>query len=213
MELKTFIEQYKFYLAGGISLIGLFIVIFTFMKDDSVAVEDVSLNVNEDVENSEVDASEVDLKDLETTVYVEVKGAVNSPGVYELPMDARVKNVLDIANVSENADLLTVNQSKKLVDEMVIYIPFKGEIDHEEIKHTVIASTSSGEETSESKVNINTASLDELMTLNGIGEKKAQTIIEYREETGLFMKLEDIKNIPGIGDKTFLTLEPHITIE
>lgn len=181
------------------------------MKEDTVAIEDISMNVSEDIEGSEVDAKEADLKNLETTVYVEVKGAVNSPGVYELPSDARVKNALDIANVSENADLLTVNQSKKLTDEMVIYIPFKGEINHEEIKHTM--TVPSAEETSEAKVNINTASLDELMTLNGIGEKKAQTIIEYREETGLFMKLEDIKNIPGIGDKTFITLEPHITIE
>lgn len=211
MELKTFFEQYKFYLAGGGLFIGLVIVLFIFMKEDTVAIEDISMNVSEDIEGSEVDAKEADLKNLETTVYVEVKGAVNSPGVYELPSDARVKNALDIANVSENADLLTVNQSKKLTDEMVIYIPFKGEINHEEIKHTM--TVPSAEETSEAKVNINTASLDELMTLNGIGEKKAQTIIEYREETGLFMKLEDIKNIPGIGDKTFITLEPHITIE
>lgn len=211
MELKTFFEQYKFYLAGGGLFIGLVIFLFIFMKEDTVAIEDISMNVSEDIEGSEVDAKEADLKNLETTVYVEVKGAVNSPGVYELPSDARVKNALDIANVSENADLLTVNQSKKLTDEMVIYIPFKGEINHEEIKHTM--TVPSAEETSEAKVNINTASLDELMTLNGIGEKKAQTIIEYREETGLFMKLEDIKNIPGIGDKTFITLEPHITIE
>lgn len=211
MELKTFFEHYKFYLAGGGLFIGLVIFLFIFMKEDTVAIEDISMNVSEDIEGSEVDAKEADLKNLETTVYVEVKGAVNSPGVYELPSDARVKNALDIANVSENADLLTVNQSKKLTDEMVIYIPFKGEINHEEIKHTM--TVPSAEETSEAKVNINTASLDELMTLNGIGEKKAQTIIEYREETGLFMKLEDIKNIPGIGDKTFITLEPHITID
>lgn len=211
MELKPFFEQYKFYLVGGGLFIGLLIVLFIFMKEDTVAIEDISMNVSEDNEGSEDDTKEADLKNLETTVYVEVKGAVNSPGVYELPSDARVKNALDIANVSENADLLTVNQSKKLADEMVIYIPFKGEINHEEIKHTM--TVPSAEETSEAKVNINTASLDELMTLNGIGEKKAQTIIEYREETGLFTKLEDIKNIPGIGDKTFITLEPHITIE
>lgn len=208
MGIRSFIDQYKLYIGGTGILLVLVLIFFVFFKEDTEALEDVSLSVDEDVT---IEPLEEEVATLETTVYVEVKGAVNSPGVYELPVDARVKNVLDIANVSENADLLTVNQSKKLTDEMVIYIPFKGEIDHSEIKVQMTEATDNSQ--TDTKVNINTASLDELMTLNGIGEKKAQTIIEYREETGLFMKLEDLKNIPGIGDKTFITLEPHITIE
>ena len=61
-------------------------------------------------------------------------------------------------------------------------------------------------------VNINTATKDELMRLNGVGEKKAETIIEYREENGLFNKKEDLMNIPGIGQKTFENLQEHIEI-
>ena len=150
---------------------------------------------------------------LPTTVFVEVKGAVNAPGVYELPGDARIKNVLDIAAVSKNADLLTVNQSLKLKDEMVIYVPFKGELDSKEIPYLTTGDSTNLEGSEESsKVNINTADVSELTTLNGIGEKKAQAIIEYREEFGLFSKVEDLMNISGIGEKTFENLQADITI-
>ena len=143
-------------------------------------------------------------------MFVEVKGAVVSPGVYELPAEARVKNVLDVAVLSENADLLTVNQSAKLTDEMVVYIPYEGEIDDETAVKTF--STAAKENVAAGQVNINTASIAELTTLNGIGEKKAQAILTYREEQGLFTTLEEIKNIPGIGEKTFENLKPYITI-
>lgn len=145
------------------------------------------------------------------TVFVEVKGAVSSPGVYELPVDARVKNVLDIAVLSDKADLMTVNQSAKLTDEMVIYIPYEGEIDENAVLDLVEGASGETESSSE-LVNINTAGIEELTTLNGIGEKKAQAILTYREEQGLFGTLDDIKNIPGIGDKTFENLKPYITI-
>lgn len=83
-----------------------------------------------------------------------------------------------------------------------VYVPVKGEV--VEIKES---------ETSDKiVVNINTATKDELMRLNGVGEKKAETIIEYREENGLFNKKEDLMNIPGIGQKTFENLQEHIEI-
>src|SRR5699024_7038458 len=90
----------------------------------------------------------------------------------------------------------------KLHDEKSVYVPVKGEV--VEIKES---------ETSDKiVVNINTATKDELMRLNGVGEKKAETIIEYREENGLFNKKEDLMNIPGIGQKTFENLQEHIEI-
>lgn len=142
------------------------------------------------------------------TIMVEVKGAVKYPGVFEVPDDARVKNVLEMAQIKGDADLLTVNQSMKLKDEQVIYVPAVGE----EVAEGLVDQTEETEEAN-APVNINTASVAELTTLNGIGEKKAQLFLDYREENGLFMKLEDIKNIPGIGDKTFESLKPYITID
>ena len=206
MDIKSFFDQYKFYLIGGAAVLAV-IVYFTVMSFTSPAE-----TLNFEVAQAETPAEELpeEAAPAVSTVFVEVKGAVISPGVYELPADARVKNVLDIAVLADNSDLLTVNQSAKLTDEMIIYIPYEGEIDDGAAAELISAGPS--EEVSSVLVNINTAGLPELTTLNGVGEKKAQAIITYREEQGLFGTLEDLKNIPGIGDKTFENLKPYITI-
>lgn len=206
MDIKSFFEQYKFYVIGALALIAV-IICFAVM---SISVPEDTLSFDS-VQAEPADAETVEeAVPVVSTVFVEVKGAVEAPGVYELPVDARVKNVLDIAVLADNADLLTVNQSAKLADEMVIYIPYEGEIDTETAPEIITAG--SPEESSGELVNINTAGISELTTLNGIGEKKAQAIMTYREEQGLFGTLEELKNIPGIGDKTFENLKPYITI-
>lgn len=206
MDIKSFFEQYKFYVIGALALIAV-IIYFAVM---SISVPEDTLSFDS-VQAEPADAETVEeAVPVVSTVFVEVKGAVEAPGVYELPVDARVKNVLDIAVLADNADLLTVNQSAKLADEMVIYIPYEGEIDTETAPEIITAG--SPEESPGELVNINTAGISELTTLNGIGEKKAQAIMTYREEQGLFGTLEELKNIPGIGDKTFENLKPYITI-
>lgn len=205
MDIKTFFEQYKFYVIGAAAV--LIILSYFFVSHINAPADDISFDF-QTVE--ELPPDEPALPEQSSTVFVEVKGAVHSPGVYELPVDARVKNVLDIAELSDNADLMTVNQSLKLVDEMVIYIPYEGEINQEAALPGIAETTNSSES---ELVNLNTAGTQELTTLNGIGEKKAQAILTYREEQGLFSTLEELKNIPGIGDKTFENLEPYITIK
>lgn len=207
MDLKSFFDQYKLYIIGVIATV-IIIVYFIFANLQEPA-ESLTFT-SEPSETIAEETSEVSVP-AALTVFVEIKGAVSAPGVYELPVDARVKNVLDIAVLSDKADLMTVNQSAKLTDEMVIYIPYEGEIEENTVLD--LAEGSPGETDSSGElVNINTAGIDELTTLNGIGEKKAQAILTYREEQGLFGTLEDIKNIPGIGDKTFENLKPFITI-
>lgn len=209
MDIRSFFEQYRAYLisAGIITVVLVFLLLKLFQGQE---VEETPFPIDTSVVEETIEDVE---ETLPTTVFVEVKGAVNAPGVYELPGDARIKNVLDIAAVSENADLLTVNQSLKLKDEMVIYVPFKGELDSKEIPYLTTGDSTNLEGSEESsKVNINTADVSELTTLNGIGEKKAQAIIEYREEFGLFSKVEDLMNISGIGEKTFENLQADITI-
>ena len=175
-----------------------------FFKDDSHPLE-----VLEQTEIESIRAAEPEEEpppEPLATVFVEVKGAVYNPGVYELPRDGRVKNVIELARTTSDADLTLINQAEKLKDEMVIYVPVMGETIPEAV------SSSATDTPDEPLVNINTANEAELMTLNGIGEKKAQTILTYREENGLFMKVEDLLNIPGIGEKTLENLKPYITV-
>ncbi|CDZ99931.1 ComE operon protein 1 [Jeotgalicoccus saudimassiliensis] len=209
MDIKSFFEQYRFYVIGACVILAV-IIYFSVTALNTPAD---SLSLDENVTEAALTETEAAAETPPvTTVFVEVKGAVESPGVYELPADARVTNLLDIAVITENADLMTVNQSAKLADEMVIYIPYAGEIDKAAGIDT-IAPAGSSEDSSGDLVNINTAGMTELTTLNGIGEKKAQAILTYREEQGLFKTPEEIKNIPGIGDKTFENLKPYITTD
>lgn len=207
--LKHYYEKYKHFMPlAGIVFAILIIAVFVInlmTSESSVTINEPPVNALEVSEEAEENAEPSE--NVSNYVFVEVKGAVKSPGVYEVPADARVTNVLSLAEILSSADLLTVNQSQKVKDEMVIYVPEIGEM--ETVDMTVAENTGEGE----IMVNVNTASIEELTQLNGIGEKKAQLIIEYREQNGLFMAKEDLMNITGIGEKTFDSLEPYITID
>ncbi|MCD2136832.1 helix-hairpin-helix domain-containing protein [Salinicoccus halitifaciens] len=210
--LKEYYEKYKEHLtlvsAGTAGLMTvLFIASIFFDGGGKVSVNETLVSEASDVHEAEV--ADTVIETAPTHVMVEVKGAVKNPGVFEVPQDARVTNVLSLAVVSESADLMTVNQSEKVRDEMVIYVPEQGEIEDPPLPG---GENIQGIE-AEILVNINTATAEELTILNGIGEKKAQLIVEYREQNGLFMAKEDLMNITGIGEKTFDSLEPYITIE
>ncbi|TVT29360.1 hypothetical protein FO441_03495 [Salinicoccus cyprini] len=201
-------QKYRYLIVGGGGIIIALVLIF-FQLSGNQDVEVMAYEPEPVAEEPSAEENLVEEAILVENIFVEVKGAVKNPGVYELPPDARVKNVLEMAQLEPEADLLTVNQSMKLVDEMVIYVPELGEL----VVATEAPGPTGDSTQEEGKVNINTATIEELTTLNGIGEKKAQLFIDYREENGLFMKLEDIKNISGIGDKTYESLEPYITID
>ncbi len=146
-------------------------------------------------------------------MYVDIKGAVKLPGMYEVTSDMRVLNVIDMAGgLKETADDSQVNFSQRIEDQMVIYIPVEGE----ELSETVIAGKNSNtaniSKDEDGKVNLNQATKEELMTLSGVGEKKAEKIIEYREENGSFKTIEDLKNVNGFGEKSFESLEKYISI-
>lgn len=169
--------------------------------------------------------------------YIDVKGAVKTPGVYEVTDDLIINDVIELAGgFKSNAYTKNINLSKKISNEMVIYIYTKTEYNNLKASEepaevtnnnynitgnitngesiitpdTTTSSTSSTDATT--KVNINTATLEQLMTLSGIGESKAQAIIEYRTTIGLFNSIEDIKNISGIGDALFENIKDSITV-
>lgn len=194
---ELFFKYKAILLSSVLGIICIFLIaIFFKTTDDFEYTEPVEVNnsVSANEETEEVIDNEY--------IYVEIKGAVKHPDVYKISKDARIKDLIILGDPLPNADLNSINQSEKLHDEKSVYVPVKGEV--VEIKES---------ETSDKiVVNINTATKDELMRLNGVGEKKAETIIEYREENGLFNKKEDLMNIPGIGQKTFENLQEHIEI-
>lgn len=145
------------------------------------------------------------------TVVVDVKGAVQYPGVYSFTTENRIIDAIQAAGgYTDKADPKLINHAQRLTDELTIYIPEIGE----EVEQVVTTTTGTGNVASqEGVVNINIASEAELMSLPGIGPSKAAAIISYREENGGFATVEDLKSVSGIGDKTFEKLQPLITVK
>lgn len=141
-------------------------------------------------------------------IYVDVKGAVKQPDLYQLPANSRVQAAIQAAGgFAEQADQNQINLAQILTDQAMIYVPKKGETPPSSLQKP--ATESSGETI---KVNINTASEQELQQLSGIGAKKAADIIQYREANGSFKKIEELSEVSGIGEKTVEKLRPFVTL-
>lgn len=163
---------------------------------------------------------------------VDIKGEVVTPGIYRLKKSSRVIDVIEKAGgLTQNADTTVINLSKKITDEMVIIIYSKQEVknwlktkeqedyleekckisEEGKVENDACLEDEKEETTFQTKVNINTATKEELMTLSGIGESKAEEIITYRKSTP-FKTIEDLKNVSGIGDATYEQIKNHITV-
>lgn len=165
-------------------------------------------------------------KETEEFIFVDIKGAVRVPGVYEINSDTRLTDVITLAGgFLPTADQSMVNLSQKLTDQMMITIPLLGvKLEQESIAVkesgeklpvviTIPDETSNTETQAEiGKVNLNTADSLGLQTLSGIGEKKAERILQYRQEHGSFKSIEELKEVSGIGDKTFEALADFISV-
>nr|WP_294490804.1 ComEA family DNA-binding protein [uncultured Mediterraneibacter sp.] len=143
------------------------------------------------------------------TVFVYVCGAVNTPGVYELSASARVFEAVESAGgMTADASKDSVNLARTVADGEQIYVP----TEEEAAQGTGVETESTVTGTEQSKVNINTASKEELMTLTGIGEAKAGSILKYREEHGAFGSVEELMEIEGIKEGVFNKIKDDITI-
>ena len=160
--------------------------------------------------------SEVENKENEdnSSKMCQIDGCVNKPGVYSFKKDDRIKDIIDLAGgFTKDADTKSVNLAMKLKDEMKIFIPSKNEISKLQNHNTENSQiVTLKDNNSTNLVNINTADSNKLQTLPGIGPSKAKKIIEFREKNQ-FKKIEEIKNVDGIGDKTFESLKSLITID
>ncbi|UXS43117.1 helix-hairpin-helix domain-containing protein [Staphylococcus delphini] len=146
-------------------------------------------------------------------IIVDIKGAVKKPNTYEMQSDDRMKQLLDKAEPLKTADLSRVNLAEKLTDQKMIYIPSQGEAASTNASHTSQQDHTSATSTSQNiSVNLNTADEKELTQIPGIGPSKAQTIIKHREENGPFQSVENLKDVKGIGEKTFEKLKDYLTV-
>ena len=214
----------------------IFITFTAFTIYDTYSMEtetDSDIKTKSEVTKKETTKEE---KPKENKVLVDVKGEVNTPSVYELTTNNTVIDAINKAGgLTKIADTSNLNLSKKLTDEMVIIVYSKEEIkkmeepklecppcndaciQKEDEKANLDNSEKTNDSTNENqtvtgKININTATSEELQTLDGIGEAKAKAIIEYRENNGKFEKIEDLKNVSGIGDSVYEKIKDNITI-
>ena len=143
-------------------------------------------------------------------ITVDVKGAVQSPGIYDLPVGSRVNDAVQKAGgLTEQADSKSLNLAQKVSDEALVYVPTKGEETASQQAGSGTASSTSKEK----KVNLNKASLEELKQVKGLGGKRAQDIIDHRESNGKFKSVDELKKVSGIGAKTIEKLTDYVTVD
>lgn len=183
-----------------------------FNKDEDEVITSSSIEEN-NVDKNKLEESSDDLSSQDKKVYI--SGEILNSGVYDIKDGDRLDDLVKRAGgFTEKADINSINLALRLEDQMKIYIPNIDEnqnIDTNNINLAVSAVTSNVSSSQGQKVNLNLASKEELMSLPNIGEKRAQAILDYRQENK-FTKIEDIKNVSGIGDKYFEAMKDLITV-
>ena len=218
----TFQYRYRKQIIGGVILL-LFITGITiyFVSAKEEKKEEIVVEKKETKKKVE----------KESMISVDIKGEVNRPGIYTVKESSRVIDVIDQAGgLTENADTTVINLSKKVKDEMVIIVYSREQVlqfeetkkQEEYLQNKCIqpeensikndACISDNQTAITGKVNINTASKEELMSLTGIGASKAKEIISYRETNGPFQSIEEIKNVSGIGETIYAQIKEDITV-
>lgn len=165
-----------------------------------------------ELENNDTLSDEAEETREASLIQVYVTGAVAVPGVYKLPIDARVIEAVEMAQALPEANLKGINLAQKMDDGMAIIVPREGEDNLVTVKNSLISgATLTGGQPG--KVNINSASVQELdERLPGIGPAIAQRIVDYRNLHGPFAKTEDLNAVSGIGDKKYAELKDLITV-
>lgn len=165
--------------------------------------------ISSEKDNAEV-KQEVTKDKAEENIVIDIKGAVKHPGVYEMHAGDRVSQAIEKAGgIGEKADETQVNLAELLQDGTVVYIPSEGEEEPPQAAGGAVQSSTG----KEALVNINTATLEDLQNISGVGPSKAEAIIAYREENGRFQAIEDITKVSGIGEKSFEKIKSSITVK
>ncbi|TCP32322.1 competence protein ComEA [Scopulibacillus darangshiensis] len=197
------------YFIGAAVLIVILIVVYQKQetpRQDILNAPEPVVKTNEkgDQENKDNKSNESQKQNTQkqpVQLVIDVKGAVKKPGVYKMMGGERVVDAIRKAGgFNSQADEKQINLAQKLNDEMVVYVPAKGEE-----KPAVPGQTANSNENGiagEQKINLNTATKEDLEKLPGVGPAKAEAILSYREEHGTFRSVQDLLNVTGIGDKS-----------
>lgn len=181
----------------------------TPVKEKNLQAE-VSAVSKDSSSEKEVKKEEKEESAEQDLITVDVKGAVKSPGIYDLPVGSRVHDAVQKAGgLTEEADSKSLNLAQKVSDEALVYVPTKGE----EAASQQAASGTTPSTSKEKKVNLNKASLEELKQVKGLGGKRAQDIIDHREANGKFKSVDELKKVSGIGAKTIEKLKDYVTVD
>lgn len=209
--MKVKVENKKLY--GSLFILCIFIIFLIVGYNVS--------NVNKPVNNQDIFEEDViEDKDERENILVYINGEINNPGVYTLKENSRVENVIKAAGgFTEEADKTRINLAKKLRDEDYILVGKKSEevnkiIDDSNISKSngdLIIGVNTSTDKSD-KINLNSATKEELKTIPGIGDVTAQRILDYREENGSFSSIEELKNVERIGDKTFEKIKEYVDV-
>ena len=208
-ELIEKIKEYKIIVicaSLGMVLGGFFFlkpVAQTPAKESNLQTEVTTVSKDEKEDKNQKE--EVVEQDLIT---VDVKGAVKSPGIYDLPVGSRINDAVQKAGgLTDNADSKSINLAQRISDEALVYVPTKEEATSQE------AYSNASNTKENKKVNLNKASLEELKQVKGLGGKRAQDIIDHRESNGNFKSVDDLKKVSGIGAKTIEKLKEYVTVD
>ncbi|PFR35931.1 helix-hairpin-helix domain-containing protein [Bacillus cereus] len=188
---------------GLVAIIGTLLFLVFWKTNQNVERTPITMNVQEKEIEKKGKPKISDTKEQKRTIIIDVKGAVSKEGVYEMKEGDRVKDAVQKAGgfLSE-VDMKKVNLAQIVQDQMLLYIPSKNESEQGVL-------TSSKED---GKIRINTAVKEQLEKITGIGSRKAESILKYREEHGPFQKIEDLLEIDGIGAKSLEKIKGQIII-
>lgn len=215
-----------------IILIAFYLIYKTFYIEDIELPENENINQSTEETKNEERESKIGILENKKTVTIHIVGEVNSPGVYTLNEGARIIDAINAAEgYTEEADLSKINLAYIIDDGIQVYIPsirenrnqaeeseesfIKGDAGKDIISDSITQEINKNKENigNESKININTANLERLQMLPGIGLSTAQKIIEYREQNGKFKTTDDIKNVNGIGENKYEIIKEKITVK
>ena len=214
MQVKRWLMEYKKVLSiiGGVLAVIVIILVGRGMMDSSTKEKVMVTNA---VNTTRVEETTTMMPQ---NCYVDIKGEVLRPGVYEFSCESRIQEVIKKAGgFTEEADETKINLAQKITDQMQIIVPnvhFKQEGGATEENSGKGSSTNTSVSNSKQEtININTATLEELQTIKGIGKKKAEAILQYRKEHGAFRTKEDLLQVKGIGKKGLEAIESQVTFQ
>lgn len=204
-QFQTLWQTRRTWLVAGGSVLVLLVGVFGWQTTHSAPAVATALTTT----SSQTSTSQASSATSQATIMVDVKGAVTKPGVYTITSLPHVQTAIAQAGgARRDADMTQVNLAAVLQDGQVVYVPAKGETTPSTYANSTSAATSTT-----AKVNLNTATSEELQTISGVGPSKAQKIIDYRTQNGGFQSVDDLKKVGGFGDKTVAALRDYVTVQ